>query len=167
MFKQLSLMALGILVISANLTTSTTAYASTQLIPLPNATFQQLNGSPMSLSELKGTVVLLNFWGTWCAPCLQEIPGLIRLSHQFKTKGLEVVGIALDSGHPHDIRAFMTEHGMDYSILMGDMALVKKQFHVMGFPTSLLIDRQGKIRQRYFGPQTEEVFKHDVEQLLE
>jgi len=164
---QLSLMALRILVIAATLTTITIASASTQLIPLPDATFQELNGSPRSLSDLKGTVVLLNFWGTWCAPCLQEIPGLIRLSHQFKTKGLEVVGIALESGHPQDIRAFMTEHGMDYSMLMGDMALVKKRFHIMGFPTSLLIDRQGQIRKRYFGPQTEEVFKHDVELLLE
>ena len=69
--------------------------------------------------------------------------------------------------HPNDIQAFMAEHGMDYAVWMGDLAVVKKTFHVMGFPTSLLIDREGLIHKRYFGPHTEEVFKQDVEPLLE
>ena len=90
----------------------------------------------------------------------------MRLSHQLKKEGLEVVGIAVDSGRPEDIRVFIEEHGMDYQVLIGDLDNVKSQFHVMGFPTSLLIDRHGKIRKRYFGPQTEEVLKNDVKPLL-
>ena len=140
---------------------------ATQLTSVPDATFRSLEGSPVSLSELRGTMVFLNFWGTWCVPCLQEIPELVRLSHQFKTQELVVVGIAVDSGRPDDIRVFMAEHGMDYQILIGDLGIVKSRFHVLGFPTSLLIDRKGMVRKRYFGPQTEEVLKHDVELLLQ
>lgn len=140
---------------------------ATQLTPVPNATFRSLDGSPVTMSELRGTMVFLNFWGTWCVPCLQEIPELVRLSHQFKTQGLAVVGVAVESGHPDDIRTFMAEHGMDYQILIGDLGIVKSRFHVLGFPTSLLIDRKGMIWKRYFGPQTEEVLKHDVELLFQ
>lgn len=120
----------------------------------------------MTLSDLKGKVVLVNFWGTWCVPCLREIPELVALSHRFKGEGLEVVGIAIDSGRPEDIRKFMAEHGMDYLILIGDLSVVKSRFHVIGFPTSLLIDRRGMVQKRYVGPQTEEVLKRDVESLL-
>ena len=133
---------------------------------IPKVAFQDLNGSAIALSDLKGKVVLINFWGTWCVPCLQEIPELVRLSHRFRKSGFEVVGIAVDSGQPEDIRKFMSEHGMDYQILIGDLGIVKSRFYVVGFPTSLLMDRQGLIRKRYIGPQTEEVLKHDVEPLL-
>ena len=162
------MMTIGAFVVTMSFfSTTTNATAATPLSPVPNATFQKLDGTPITLSDLRGAVVLINFWGTWCGPCLQEIPHLVRLSHQLKTKGLEVIGIALDSGNPNDIQAFMAEHGMDYAVWMGDLAMVKKRFHVMGFPTSLLIDREGLIHKRYFGPHTEEVFTHDVEPLLE
>lgn len=137
-----------------------------ELKPVPTATFKNLNGDDITLSRFKGKILLINFWGTWCVPCLQEIPELVRLSHRFKKSGFEVVGIAVDSGQPDDIRSFMAAHGMDYQILIGNLDIVKSQFFVVGFPTSLLIDRQGTIRKRYIGPQTEEVLKHDVESLL-
>jgi len=140
---------------------------ATQLTPVPNATFRSLDGTPAPLSNLRETVVLLNFWGTWCGPCLQEIPELVRLSHQFKIQGVNVVGIAVDSGDPDDIRLFMAAQKMDYTILIGELGFVKRRFHVIGFPTSLLIDRQGLIHKRYFGPQTFKVLKHDVELLLQ
>lgn len=160
-----SLLPIVLMLVSVMVVTKVSA--ATQLTSVPDVTFHRLNGTPISLSELRGTMVVLNFWGTWCVPCLQEIPELVRLSHQFTTQELAVVGIAVDSGRPDDIRTFMAEHGMDYQILIGDLGLVKSQFHVFGFPTSLLIDRKGMIRKRYFGPQSEEVLKHDVELLLQ
>ena len=167
MLHPTSVMAIGVFVAMMSVLAISNAAVANPLSPVPNATFQKLDGTSMTLSDLRGTVVLINFWGTWCGPCLQEIPHLVRLAHQLKTKGLEVIGIALDSGHPNDIQAFMAEHGMDYAVWMGDLAMVKKRFHIMGFPTSLLIDREGLIHKRYFGPHTEEVFTHDVEPLLE
>ena len=136
------------------------------LKPIPDGVFLDLEGSKRALSEFRGKVVLINFWGTWCVPCLREIPELVVLSHQLKRRGLEVIGIAVDSGRPEDIRAFMTQHGMDYHIRLGELGLVKRVFRIVGFPTSLLIDRHGMVRKRYVGPQTLEVFRKDVEALL-
>jgi cytochrome c biogenesis protein CcmG, thiol:disulfide interchange protein DsbE len=133
---------------------------------VPDVGFADLKGKTIALSEFRGKVVLINFWGTWCEPCLEEIPELIRLSHHYKDRGLEVIGLAVDSGGSEDIRKFMADHGIDYVVLIGDLSVVKSQFHVLGFPTSLLIDRVGKIRKRYFGPQTMEIFRKDVELLL-
>lgn len=135
--------------------------------PVPEMLFERLDGSSLALSALQGTVLLINFWGTWCAPCLKEIPELVHLSRQFKTRGFEVVGIAVNSGPPEDIRAFMQDHQMDYRVLIGEMSPIKRHFRVVGFPTSLLVDRHGIIRHCYFGPQTEERLKNDVESLLE
>ncbi len=67
---------------------------------LPDVPFRSLDGATVTLSDLRGKVVLINFWGTWCAPCLQEIPELVRLSHQFRQRGLEVLGVAVESGRP-------------------------------------------------------------------
>lgn len=150
----------------AGLLTGAMATDAKELRSVPDAAFQELNGSVITPSAFKGKVVLLNFWGTWCVPCLREIPELVRLSRQFKSRGLEIVGIAVDSGRPDDIRQFMAAHGMDYQILIGDLAIVKQSFQVVGFPTSLLIDRHGIIQKRYFGPQTEAVLKRDVEPLF-
>lgn len=133
---------------------------------LPDVPFRSLDGATVALSDLRGKVVLINFWGTWCAPCLQEIPELVRLSHQFRQRGLEVLGVAVDSGRPEDIRKFLVDHGMDYRIVIGDLSVVKNQFSVFGFPTSLLVDRQGRLHRRYFGPQTAAVLTRDVELLL-
>ena len=142
------------------------AAALNEALPAPEAAFQGLTGAKVRLADFKGKVVLLNFWGTWCVPCLREIPELVRVSEQFQKRGFAVLGIAVDSGRPDDIRAFMTEHGMTYTILIGELGFVKKAFHVVGFPTSILIDRQGMVRKLYVGPQSEEGFKKDVEPLL-
>lgn len=142
------------------------AAALNETMPAPDATFQGLTGVQVRLADFKGKVVLLNFWGTWCVPCLREIPELVRVSEQFQKRRFAVLGIAVDSGRPDDIRAFMAEHRMTYTILIGELGFIKKAFRVVGFPTSILIDRQGIIRKRYVGPQSEEVFKNDVEPLL-
>lgn len=156
----------AILVILLGLIALTRAARSEDLIPAPAATFSDLNGVSIGLSAFVGKVVLVNFWGTWCRPCLQEIPELVRLSAKYQKRGLEVVGVAVDSGKPADIRAFIVEHDMHYRIVLGDLSLVKRQFRVAGFPTSILIDRAGLLRKRYIGPQNYEVLKKDVEPLL-
>lgn len=135
--------------------------------PLPETTFHELDGSPVVLSALRGKVLLINFWGTWCVPCIREIPELVRLADRFRSKGLEVVGIAVASGSSEDIREFMREHHMDYRVLIGEMSLIKRQFRVLGFPTSLVVDRHGIIKKCFIGPQTEEVLTHAIAPLLE
>ncbi len=133
---------------------------------VPDAAIYDLDGAPVALSDFNGKVVLINFWGTWCVPCLQEIPELVQLSHQFTAQQMNVVGIAVESGTPQTIRTFIAKQGMNYPIFMSELNVVKAQFQVVGFPTSLLIDRQGGIRKRYFGPQTVEQLTQDIQHLL-
>lgn len=150
------------------LNVSSMAYSGSGMVsPLSSdMTFQTLDGRTMVVSEMQNTVILINFWGTWCAPCLEEIPDLIKLSHHFHSNGLQVIGVALASGSSEEVRAFAEAHGMDYVVVIGDMEEVKTHFQVMGFPTSVLIDREGVIRKRYFGPQTEAGLTNDVMPLL-
>ncbi len=82
----------------ASLVAAQKTVEATEFTAVPEAMFRRLDGSPLALAGFRGTVVFLNFWGTWCVPCLQEIPELVRLSHQFTTQGFEVVGVAVDSG---------------------------------------------------------------------
>ena len=166
LLKSVTLIAAGTLLLVAGLISVTRATQPADLVRVPDVKFQRLDGSSIALADFRGKVVLLNFWGTWCVPCLQEIPELVDLAHRHQKKGLVVVGIAIDSGRPEDIREFAAAHGMDYPILQGELSIAKRFFHVVGFPTSLLVDRNGMIRKRYFGPQTAEVLKHDVEPLL-
>lgn len=156
----------GTLLWLASLASFTGAGGLSEFKPVPDATFHSLEGASRTLSDFRGRVVLVNFWGTWCVPCLQEIPELVRLARHFKERGFEVVGIAVESGRPEDVREFMAQHGMNYEILLGDLSTVKRDFHVVGFPTSLLIDRHGMVRKRYVGPQKEEAWTQDVEPLL-
>lgn len=135
--------------------------------PLSSAmTFRTLDGHPVTVSTMQHSVILLNFWGTWCGPCLDEIPDLITLSHRFQSHGLRVIGVTLASGSSEDIQAFTKAHGMDYTVVIGDLDAVKTTFHVMGFPASVLLDRKGVIRKRYFGPQTEAGLTRDILPLL-
>ena len=89
-------MVLVLLTLSGPLTTKNAASGLGEARTIPDVTFEDLNGSSVSLSALLGKVVLINFWGTWCVPCLKEIPELVNLSQRFKKKGFEVVGIAVE-----------------------------------------------------------------------
>ena len=83
----------------------------------PDFTLANLDGDWVTLNELKGKVVLLNFWGTWCGPCRQEIPAFINLTEKYKKDGLEIIGITLTSGAPSNIRSFAEKWGINYTLL--------------------------------------------------
>ena len=120
----------------------------------PDLTLLDLAGASRPLRRRPAEVTLLNFWATWCVPCLKELPELVKLSHEWQGRGLEVVGIAVDSGKPVDIRAFAEQHGMDYSLLVATQRWTSEQFGVFGLPVTVVVDRTGRIRQRLIGPQT-------------
>jgi cytochrome c biogenesis protein CcmG/thiol:disulfide interchange protein DsbE len=114
---------------------------------------QTLGGDSISLAAMRGKVVLLNVWATWCHPCRDEIPQLEALHKQFGAKGLEVVGVSIDAaGTEEGVRAFMRDFKMTYPVWYDPDERVTARFLTVGVPETFLIDRAGVIRWRKIGP---------------
>ena len=131
---------------------------------LSNVTVRDLNGHAWRLTDHRGEVVLLNFWATWCSPCREETPGLVRLSKSYPQSQLDVVGVSMDEGGPASVRQFVSQFKIPYTIAMPDGLPLAST--VQGLPTTLLIDRQGRVAKTYVGAASERVFRADVDALL-
>ncbi|MBI5203253.1 MAG: TlpA family protein disulfide reductase [Elusimicrobia bacterium] len=118
--------------------------------PAPDFQAKVLGGQALSLSGLKGKVVLLDFWATWCGPCEETIPHLIQLNGSRRDKGLEVVGVSVDD-YPEDVPAYVKTHGMKYPVFVDAEKEVMDLYGVRNVPTTVLIDRAGKVRGRWLG----------------
>jgi thiol-disulfide isomerase/thioredoxin len=113
-------------------------------------TVTTLDGKTISIKDLRGKVVLVNFWATWCPPCRAEIPDLVKLQDQYRDS-LVVLGISEDEGPVADVKAFAAEHAVNYPIAMTGPELQKVFKGVSALPTTFVIDREGKIQQRHIG----------------
>ena len=145
-------------------------------VKAPDFTLVSLEGDRITLSDLRGSVILLNFWATWCGPCIMEIPDLNRLQEKYQDKGLEVIGITLTSGSPEIISIFAEDQGMNYKVLtdiMGSETEIVTNMYgqatgapITGVPTSFIIDRDGYIVKTYIGPRSERIFYNDLKRYL-
>jgi len=145
-------------------------------IKAPDFKLATLNGQEFNLSDFKGKVILLNFWGTWCPPCRKEIPDLIKLQSKHNQDGLEIVGITLNSGSASAIQKFADKKNINYTILTDidddETYLVTLKYgravgqQISAVPTTLIIDREGYIVKGYIGPRSEEVFYEDLKEYL-
>jgi cytochrome c biogenesis protein CcmG/thiol:disulfide interchange protein DsbE len=121
--------------------------------PVPAYAAVSLAGDSVSLAALRGKVVLLNVWATWCHPCRDEIPELQAIHERYAARGLELVGISVDTESADDaIRAFMRDFRMTYPVWRDPAERVSAQFHIVGVPATFLIDREGVLRWRKTGP---------------
>ena len=118
---------------------------------VPGFTVTDLEGKTVSFADLRGKVVLVNFWATWCPPCRAEIPDLVALQEKYRDK-LVVLGISEDEdATPAQVKAFGVEQKMNYPIIMKTPELGKIFKGVSALPTTFVIDPEGKIRQRHVG----------------
>lgn len=115
----------------------------------PDFTLPALDGSPWRLSELRGKVVIVNFWATWCGPCRKELPQLERLHRRFSTDGLAMLGLSDEKAD--EARRYLEENGITYPTLHDHGALVFRRYHVSAIPTSLIIGRDGRLEKRLEG----------------
>jgi len=132
----------------------------------PEHIFTDLEGTSVSIFDLSGDAAVINFWGTWCLPCRTELPELSEVADAYEEQGVQVIGIAVDSGEPDDIRTFAAEYGVNYPIWVTDMATAVAKFGAVGFPFTLLVDADGWVRKEYLGPQTLESLSADIEEIL-
>jgi cytochrome c-type biogenesis protein len=140
--------------------------ADTELTPAPEIELKDTKGGTFRLSDLRGRVVLLNFWATWCVPCRTEIPELNEMHHELETQGLSVVGVVWNDPDA-DLAAFQKEIRQDYLNVIGEDSVSDKFGGVQGMPTTFIIDRQGRIRQKIFGSRSRATFEAAVKPLLD
>jgi thiol-disulfide isomerase/thioredoxin len=120
---------------------------------------KDVNGKSVSFEQFKGKVVVIDFWATWCGPCRMEIPGYVELQKKYAKDGLVVIGVSIDEGGPKDVKSFIEKYGVDYRIVMGNEAVAKAFGGVEIIPTTFIIDRSGKIRDRKVGAEPTEEFE--------
>jgi thiol-disulfide isomerase/thioredoxin len=148
-----------------------------------NVAFQNSHGTEVSLklpcsnnclASLKGKVVLVNFWATWCEPCKAEIPSLIQFQQKYSDKGFTLLGIAMDEDGASVVQPFVEKMkfdvdghptGMNYPIVIGSDSVADKFGGLIGYPTSVLLTRDGKIAKTIVGPLTPEDFR-DIQALV-
>lgn len=135
-------------------------------MPASTVAFETLSGRTESLADYEGRVVLLNFWGTWCPPCRREIPELVEVRERFRAEDVAVIGVAVESGSAEEIREFLAEFDADYPIWISSGAKALSNFDAAGYPYTLLVDRDGRIRKQYLGPQSSERLAEDIRALL-
>jgi peroxiredoxin len=110
-----------------------------------------LNGGRVSLASLEGKVLVVDFWATWCGPCITEIPDYAQFWRKNQPRGVEVLGIVMDSGSPDDILDFVREYKIPYRQLLGDDDIAAEFGVNQGFPTTFVIDGEGVIRSKILG----------------
>ncbi|HWQ15551.1 MAG TPA: TlpA disulfide reductase family protein [Roseiflexaceae bacterium] len=126
--------------------------------PAPDIALPALDGGTIRLSDYRGQVVLVNFWGTWCEPCKEETPALQAAYQQLKDQGLVIVGVNLRKQEPSDdaVRAFLAQYNVTYPTALDVAAEAARQFQISPIPTSYFIDPAGNIRYIRVGTLTQE-----------
>lgn len=133
----------------------------------PNFALKDAQGKTVELAKLKGKVVLVNFWATWCGPCRKEMPDFVEVYKQQKTKGFEIIGVSLDEEGWEVVRPFLTKYNINFPVVVGDGKLAKAYGGIEFLPTSFLIDRNGFIVDKHVGLLSKEKLEHKIAPLLQ
>ena len=132
----------------------------------PSYAAQTLDGESISLEGLRGQVVLVNFWATWCPPCRIEMPGFQRVYEDRREEGFVILGISTDRAGQGVVREFLEDRGITFPVTMASGQVVRDFGGVQALPTSFLIDREGRVRQEVKGIFAEPTLRMAVGHLL-
>lgn len=135
-------------------------------LPAPEWKLKDLDGREVSSGQFKGKVIVVDFWATWCAPCIDEIPGYIALQKKYGPDKLAIVGVSMDRRGPAHVKQFAQTHGMNYTVVMGDEAVAEAFGGLEALPTTFLISRDGRILDRKVGAVPHEEYEKRVQSAL-
>jgi len=141
----------------------------------PNVTFKSLEGDSVTLASLRGKVVVINFWATWCDPCREEIPWFIEIQQKYADKGFTFLGVAMDEEGKSVVEPFVQttkfdvggrQLTMNYPIELGNDDVSSKFGGLFGLPTTIVISRDGKVQKKYIGPVGRNELEKEIDSLL-
>ena len=127
-----------------------------------------LESPSLKLDDIKGKITIVDFWATWCNPCITEIPNYNALQEKYKGKDVRMVGVTVESGSLDDVKPYIDKLGIKYPVVMGNDEVVEGFGGLIGFPTTFVVDKEGKIYQKYLGvrPNKKELIDKDIQKLL-
>jgi thiol-disulfide isomerase/thioredoxin len=141
----------------------------------PDVTFESLDGKQVPLASLKGKVVVVNFWATWCDPCRVEIPWMIDFQQKYESRGFTMLGVAMDDEGKSVVGPFVAttlfdvggkQMTMNYPIMLGNDDVASKFGGLIGLPMTVVISRDGRIVKRFIGLASHDVLEQQIQALL-
>lgn len=132
----------------------------------PPLRLRDLQGRAVRLSDYKGKVVLLNFWATWCPPCRAEMPDLVKMQREYKSRGLQVIGVTYPPETVSEVRRFIRKLRINYPVALGTKETKGLFDQGETLPLTIIIDREGNVRDRIEGILLSEEFEQKIKPLL-
>lgn len=120
--------------------------------PLADFTLPDLQGRAVQLATLRGKVVFVNVWATWCPPCIEEMPTIQRLHERLYPKGLEILAVSLDALGAQVVVPFMRSHRLSFAALLDTKSVVQRLYQTAGVPESFIVDKHGLLVEKIVGP---------------
>ena len=133
----------------------------------PDFSLKDSTGTLVKLSDYKGKVVLLNFWATWCGPCKIEIPWFTDFQKTYKDRDFAVIGVAMDEDGWDSVKPYIEQHKMNYRVVIGNDQVSQLFGSIDSLPTTIVIDREGRIASMHIGLVAKNTYQKEIEQLLE
>ena len=143
------------------------AWAKTDQAPAPDFTLKSQNGDNLKLSELRGKVILINFWASWCGPCRQEMPVLDQLYRHYRSLDFTILGVNVEQDSDN-AKTLLKDVSVSFPVLFDSENKVSKLYEVKGMPSTVLVDRDGNIRYVHMGyqPGTEAEYQSQIRSLI-
>lgn len=133
----------------------------------PDFTLQSIKGDNIKLSEQRGSIVLVNFWASWCGPCRTEMPALEQLSEKYRDLGVVVLGVNVET-ETDGVTRYLSDMQVSFPLLLDQQNIASKAYNVEAMPTTVIIDKDGKVRalHRAYQPGYEKKYEDDINALL-
>lgn len=136
-------------------------------LKVEDMTFNYLqDNKTVKLSDLKGKVVLINFWATWCPPCRVEIPSFLDIYSKTDRNKFEIIGVSIDTTGADSVKQFLKEYSITYPVTMTTQEINSRFDPIVAVPTSYLLDQNGKIVRKYSGLYMKSTFENDIKSLI-